>query len=800
MLARARYVRVAVERGIDGWQRGDGDDTLTYRLPEGSVVEVGRRVLVPLGRGDTVTGGYVVEVGGREMLGELAPARVKPIRAIEPTRLPASLIELATWMGQYYVCPLGMVLATMMPAAVKQGTGRRTRSLIRLASPGLMIDPMALKPVVRAAFLKLETIEASIWPMDELGLKLALGLKNLGPVNGLVQAGVLERFDEEHVRASEHAMPVEALALDQPAHTLTLTPEQRAVVDGIAPTLGTFRPYLLLGVTGSGKTEVYLRLLSEALARGQSAIMLVPEISLTPQTASRLMRSLGGPGVVAVMHSGLTASQRHAEWARAASGRARVVIGARSAIFAPLEGVGLIIVDEEHATDYKQDQLPRYQGRDVAIKRAQIEGCPIVLGSATPSMESWANATGSGAKYALWRLTKRVAVGAGVEPRMPTVRIVDLAEERRKLAQGDGGSRLHLPTLGPTLAAALRSTLEAQGQAIVLLNRRGFASHLCCASAKCGWVMLCDDCDATHVWHRSLAGGQAAPAGGFVRCHHCQAQKMLPKQCPECQSKIIHLGEGTQRVEEDLARMFPQMPEGAIVRADGDTMTSARTWFSTLSKFQAGQIRVLLGTQMLAKGHDFPNVRLVGIINADTSLMLPDFRSSERTFQLVSQVAGRAGRGEHAGLVIVQTLNPKAPAIVLASRHDYEAFASEELAIRARSNFPPCCRMARVVVRDRDRSKARGLAEALAASLREAARESQRSKTGGSQLSAELAIRVMGPMDCPIARIATYFRQAIEIYAPSAAGLSRVLQAMRRAGLMRSDGVTAIDVDPVAVM
>ncbi len=788
-LAGARFARVAVERGIDGWQRGRDDDTLTYRVPEGVHAEVGQRVGVPLGKGERGRSashpvcGFITEIGGLELLGSFAPARVKPIATIESARLTPALVELASWLASYYVCPLGMAMAAMMPAAVKHGTGRRTLSLLRLASATTTIDATTLKPAARRVLDRLRVIPGDAWPMNDLALKAAVGERTLAPINALVKAGVLERFEQSAVRTRDASSP-ESLALDQPEQSLTLTADQSAIVEGVTPTLGTFRPHVLLGVTGSGKTEVYLRLMARALERGQTALMLVPEISLTPQTAARLMRALGGPGVVAVLHSGLTASQRHAEWARASDGRARVVIGARSAVFAPLTNVGLIVVDEEHATDYKQDQLPRYHGRDVAIKRAQIESCPVILGSATPSLESWSNATGSGARFSLWRLMQRVGVG-GAMPRLPTVRIVDLAQERRRLAAGEGGARLNMPTLGPKLTAALRSTLDAGGQAMLLLNRRGFASHLCCASSRCGWVMLCDDCDAAHVWHRARADGAAAIGRGFVRCHHCQAEKLLPTACPECGSRIIHLGEGTQRVEDDLTRLLPDLGPDQIARADGDTMTSARAWFATLSKFQAGEIRVLLGTQMLAKGHDFPNVRLVGIINADTSLHLPDFRASERTFQLVAQVAGRAGRGEHAGLVVVQTMNPTAPAIVLASRHDYEGFAQGELALRRSANLPPACRMARIVVRDRDRSKAHAFAAVLADAL---------AKVAGD------GMRVVGPMDCPVARIATYFRQAIEVTAPSAVTLARALHALRRQGLMRSDATTAIDVDPVVLM
>ncbi len=839
-LATARFARVAIERGIDGWQRGQSEDTLTYRVGD-EPVEVGQRVLVPLGQGDKLVGGFVVEAGGgRELLGSLAPNKAKPIATVERARLPARLIDLATWIAEYYVCPLGMVLASMVPAAVKDNTGRRRETLLALAVTPSPDAVQALKAQAREAWARIAALPPERFPISELELKLELQARTLAPINQLLRAGFLQEVQREVVRAARGMLPLDIPIGGEADASVTLTREQETVIEGIdgcvvgqvktlAGASGSLAPgtsapsaarpfavHLLLGVTGSGKTEVYLRLLARTLERGLNALMLVPEISLTPQTAGRLMRRLGGPDVVAVLHSGLTASQRHAEWARVAAGSARIVIGARSAVFAPLERIGLIIVDEEHATDYKQDQLPRYHARDVAIKRAQIEACPIMLGSATPSLESWANATqptpGPGTetrapRFRLWRLTNRVAGGS-----LPQVQIVDLARERQTLAKapsdprGTGGTpaphsreasrksadpspvragwSAALDCIGPTLHAALADTLAQNAQAILLLNRRGFASQIACAKPSCGWVMLCDDCDAAQVWHRS----GDLPRAGVLRCHHCLAERTLPKACPQCQGRVVCLGIGTQRVEEELLAKFPVLAEGdghALARADGDSIDSARDWFQVLSDFQSGRTRVLLGTQMIAKGHDFAGVRLVGVINADTSLMLPDFRAGERTFQLVAQVAGRAGRGSENGFVIVQTFNPQDPSIVLASRHDYETFARRELEIRRRSHLPPAVRMARVVVRDRDFTKARVLADELAEAL--------------ERVGTPLGARVLGPAPCTIARIAQHHRLGIEVFAPSAAALAQTLGTLRRMGLMRSDGTTAIDVDPVSL-
>jgi primosomal protein N' (replication factor Y) len=442
-----------------------------------------------------------------------------------------------------------------------------------------------------------------------------------------------------------------------------------------------------------------------------------------------------------------------------------------------MERLGLIIVDEEHATDYKQDQLPRYNARDVAIKRGQIEGCPVLLGSATPSLESFSNATEL-SRYRLWELPERVGGG-----RLPKVEIVDLALERKALAQTGQADPRQLSPLGRRLEQSLRDTLSAGGQAILLLNRRGYSSYICCPSSQCGWVMNCDHCDAAMVLHR-WGGGAVSE---HLRCHHCLAEQLVPRQCPQCGRKTITLGAGTQRLEEDLASKFADLLEPGVSmrRVDGDTMRTARDYFDVLGRFAAGQIRLLLGTQMIAKGLDFPNVRLVGVINADTALSIPDFRAAERTFQLVSQVAGRTGRGSEPGLVIVQTMNPQEPAIRLAAGHDYVSFARHELKIRQRAGLPPASRMARIVVRDKNHDQAKARAEALAELL-------QAAMTPGS--------RLIGPAPCPIARIAGQFRFGLELIAPRAGDLNAALSRVRAQGLLKSDAGTAVDVDPVALM
>jgi primosomal protein N' (replication factor Y) len=551
------------------------------------------------------------------------------------------------------------------------------------------------------------------------------------------------------------------------------------VVEGIG--LGAFGVHLLRGVTGSGKTEVYLKVISRALDRGEGAIVLVPEIALTPQVEQWFRARLSPRGVgVAVMHSGLSASQRHAEWERAASGEARVVIGPRSAVFAPVAGLGVIVVDEEHDHSYKHEQLPRYNARDVAIKRGQIEECPVVLGSATPSMESWWNATvatpGEAPRFRLWTLRDRVGGG-----RLPEVAVVDMAEERRRLA-GEGVD-VSRRMIGPTLAAELSRVVKDGGQAILLLNRRGYASHLACVQAACGWVMKCDQCDAGMVFHKD----GRLPKGGLVRCHHCLAEQLLPKECPSCARPVGLLGAGTQRVEEELIALFGEglgLAEGrTMLRVDSDTMATAKDYAGALSRFASGEVKLLLGTQMIAKGLDFPNVRLVGVVSADVGLNMPDFRAGERAFQLVSQVAGRAGRGAAAGRVIVQTFEPENPAITLAAAHDYEAFAAQELEIRRAAGLPPAVRMARIVCREADAAEAR-----------------ERAREVAIRLKANRELTIVGPMEAPIAKIANYYRWAVEVYAATPGVLQRGLNELRKAGLLKSDSRTAVDVDPQSLM
>jgi primosomal protein N' (replication factor Y) len=756
------FVRIALERGLDH------PDGLVYASPGGAATPgIGARVEAPLGRGNTPTAGYVIEVLRDAASAGIDPARIKPMTRALGGGLPPDLVELARWMARYYCCPIGMVFASMTPAAVRKGIGVVKRKMLEPTPDARRIATTTpLPPTAADAWAKLEPIidNAALWPIDPRDLARSVGATTLGPVNRLVRAGLLQEITREVVRAAWEDQPIyEAPRFD-------LSDEQQTALDAVESTFDRFAVHLLHGVTGSGKTEVYLAAIEQVLARGESAIVLVPEISLTPQTAGRFLSRFGAQGV-AVLHSGLTQAQRNQQWSAVASGAARVIVGARSAIFAPTPGkVGLIVVDEEHDTSYKQDQLPRYHARDVAIKRAQIEGRPVLLGSATPSLESFHNATEG-------RFTLSTMLTRPGGMRLPRVIVVDLVEERRKRPW----TERHVRLLGPTLEGALRKTLADGAQAILLLNRRGFANYICCPDHRCGWVLTCDDCDATMVFHKD----RRLERGGTVRCHHCLAEKLLPASCPMCEKKASVFGLGTQRVEEELARELPELiPGDTLLRLDGDTMRAGRDYFHALERFRSGTARVLLGTQMVAKGLDFPGVRLVGVVHADTAINMPDFRAAERTFQLVSQVAGRAGRSGTPGVVIVQTLEPNSPAIRHAARHDYEGFAREELAQRREAALPPTTRMARIVVRDEDYTAASARAADLEAALRAHA----------------ATVFARGPMPCPLSRLAGKHRIAIELTAQRASDLQVALTALRNLGLVKSDEATAVDVDPVAML
>lgn len=761
------YARVAIERGLD---RMGG---LTYGADEH--VRVGQHVRVPVGRGNTPTAGYVIEVGGTEILDGYDPSKVKGIIEYTPAVMPGSLIELAKWMSAYYMCPLGMVLASVVPAAVKADIGRKRKRAIELDDAPNADQAAELTKGARRAWEAIEKLPRGVFPIEPKLLAARIGEKSVASINRLLKAGMLSETQIETIRAPKLFDVLDA----GDSGTHALTPTQQGVVDGVSESFGRFSTNLVLGITGSGKTEVYINLVRRVLERDQRALILVPEIALTPQTGGRFVQAFREAGV-AVLHSGLTKSARNQQWSLAASGDARVVIGARSAIYAPLTDLGIIIVDEEHDSSYKQDQLPRYNARDVAVKRGHLEQCPVVLGSATPSLESWHNAKSG--RYTLWSMPDRVGTGT-----LPKVKVVNmaLADERMK-APKSFGANIDF-AIGRTLANRLCETITQGHQAILLLNRRGYASVVVSSDRASGWKLECDQCDTTMVVHK----GSVRQMGGkrFVRCHHCLSEQLIPKACPISGKPLIELGVGTQRVEDEIAFRFGESL-GLVAgenyeRVDADTMNRASDYFGVLDRFRAGELKLLLGTQMIAKGLDFPNVSLVGVLSADTAMHLPDFRAEERTYQLVSQVAGRAGRGDVPGQVVVQTLNPHASSITRAARHDFVGFASDELGSRYQTGLPPFVRMVRIVVRDEQHERAESRAKEIVDMLREHGDE---------------RVHINGPMPCTITRIANFYRFEIEMMCPSPKPMQDAMQRVRAKGLLKSDSRVAIDVDPLWLM
>lgn len=646
----ASVVAVAVNANL--WGRYD------YLFPDAlGTPAVGQRVRVPFGRGNRTTLAFVTEVD--------RPRGDHPLKSIAKTLDSESpftddLWQLAAWMSQYYLTPLGMVLAAMIPSAVGRHAPKRQTVVYLNSTP----DDWPGTLGVKQRTLLDELLEARRQGVEPLSVE------NLQAHSGAGRDSIQRLLKRDLIRTESRELTLDDL--QQPDSTpsepdLQLNADQQAVLETLRPALaGGFDVHLLHGVTGSGKTEVYVRAIRQVVDAGRQAILLCPEIALATQTLQRLLPRLPR---VAVLHSGLTDAQRAFTWQQIRDGHAAVVVGPRSAIFAPTGNLGLVIVDEEHESSYKQDTAPPYHGRDVAVKRAALADAPVLMGSATPSMESWNNAqTG---KYHLLELPRRVR-----NLPMPQLQIVNL---RSDLPRGK------IELLGGTLTQRMAQTLDRQEQIILLMNRRGYASYVFCP--KCNWMLMCDDCMRPMVWHQAIQ---------LCRCHHCDRSASLPEQCPACAGKVILFGYGIQRIEDELVRKFPL---ARVARMDSDTMTSPKQFQNVLRQFADGEVDILLGTQMVAKGLDFPKVTLVGVVSADTSLAIHDFRAGERTFQLIVQVSGRAGRGQTAGQVVVQTLHGDDPAVVLAQHHEYKAFAEIEIDQRKQAHLPPFTRLVRLLVR-----------------------------------------------------------------------------------------------------
>jgi primosomal protein N' (replication factor Y) len=690
-------------------------DALTYTVPSHlPLPPVGARVVVPVGSRKTtgvVVGQPVEPPDGGTMKDVIAIVDREPL-------IPMPIVALCSWVAEYYVCGPGDALAAAMPPGSRkvdhddapQGrpprTGFRTRRVAALSTHGVSYLQAAGEAVPAGHSRPLTTKQREA--LDVLS-SVPPGL----PVSALRERGVsgdtltrlatrglvLLRTEVEDRDPFEAAAP--AAEVDP---TRVLTSEQAAAFERLSSLVdeARFKVALLRGVTGSGKTEVYLRLAEHTRRSGRQALMLVPEIALTPALAAAARAAVGAR--VAIQHSALSDGERHEQWHRMRRGEVDVVVGTRSAVFAPLPRVGLIVVDEEHDGSYKQEEAPRYNGRDVAIVRASREGAVVVLGSATPSMETFQNAATG--KYERIVLDRRV-----LDRPLADVRIVDMREE-----YASEGPDL---VISRALAAAVAERLTRREQVIVLLNRRGYATAVFCR--QCGDTFECPNCSVSLTVHLTRGGRHAprdpasARVEGRARCHYCNYSMRIPSACRKCAAPYLEqAGFGTEKVEEQLAVQFP---EARIARIDRDSIRRKGSLTALLGRFAAGELDVLVGTQMIAKGHDFPNVTLVGVISADVGLGLADFRAAERTFQLLTQVADRAGRGERAGEAIVQTLFPEHYSIRLARTQDYPAFFERELHYRRSMHYPPVVALINIVVRGRTLDEALGTAGDIARQL-----------------------------------------------------------------------------------
>jgi primosomal protein N' (replication factor Y) len=809
---------------------GPVPDPLTYALPPEwrGLVRPGMRVLVPLG-GRVVTG---CVVGLQETPPVDTPKVVLDVLDDQPALTP-DLLALTQWMAGYYLASWGETIRAALPRALQSGSvqtvtltpkgqaaaapqARTTvesriltalaqhrsvtlkqlqrqisasgvrNAIQRLASEGLV---EVVQKVTRPTFqgpteylLTLarppEEIKTALHTMERRAPQQAALLHHLlqnGPATGaelrrhmpgatqvvraLTQKGLLTSV--ERPRASRLNLASEDAFLDE--RDVTLTEAQSQALDRIQTLLhrGRFAPVLLHGVTGSGKTEVYMRAMASALAEGKQVIYLVPEIALTPQLLTRIHARFGHD--VAVLHSRLTRGERIDEWHRVHRQQAAIAIGPRSAIFAPLQRVGVIIVDEEHDPSYKQEETPRYLARDVAIMRAKLCEAVVVLGSATPSMESFSNAQQQ--RYHYLQLPDRVH-----SKDLPHVALVDLRREENRAGVGE--------VLSHPLRKAVTARLARGEQTLLFLNRRGYATFVQCHD--CGFICQCPRCSVTLTFHID---------DRLLKCHYCEFTATPPETCPTCQgTRVEYFGTGTQKVEREVRRVFPQ---ARVARLDRDATGGRHAFRDILSRLARGEIDILIGTQMITKGHDFPRITLVGVVSADVALGLPDFRAAERTFQLLTQVAGRAGRGQVPGEVMVQTFAPEHYAIQRAQGHDYHGFYAEEIAYRKRLGYPPAVRLAALRFEARDPEAVEQFCQAFVTLLRPYVRDA-----GG--------VTLLGPAPAALAKLNNRYRWHLLLKAPTTRRLHDVigqgLAALRQAAIPRNGVRLLVDVDPVNLL
>ena len=784
------------------------DRTFTYRLEEEA--PVGGRVVVPFRNAKLI--GVVTRLHD-----EPPPVEAKLVESVldrEPI-LTAELMKLGTWIAQYYLAPLGEVLRTMLPlaaevrrrtlyritgagravlfSAAEQGSSRRSRrspeeqnleySVLNYLADGSPVKSAALRHATRATAELLTGMVRKKWlsqeneaavrdarrliryavlvadarppKLNENQLTILAELAGAGgsmALPDLRRLGVPSSTLQTLIKRGLVLLEDRPAAFHVSAHAASagyeLNHAQQNALEKILAGIeqGGFNVCLLHGVTGSGKTAVYLAAMQRVSQLGRTAILLVPEIGLTPAMAAQLYAAFGRE--VALLHSQLTPDERAEQWHRIRRGEARIVVGTRSAIFAPAADLGLIIVDEEHDSSYKQEEVPRYHARDVAVMRAKINGAPVVLGSATPSLESWRNAESG--KYALIEMKERVQ-----QRPLPSVDLVDMRREFQETGQEQLFSRV--------LVEQTRATLDRGEQVIILLNRRGYSFAVLCRA--CGEKLQCENCAIALTYHRPVAAkdGQSAistPAGQRLKCHYCGYIRTVPQRCPHCDSEhLFYLGAGSQQGEERLQELFP----GArIGRMDRDTVRSRHDMERLLGHLHSGEINLLVGTQMIAKGHDIHGVTLVGVVGADYALGLPDFRAAERVFQLLTQVSGRAGRGKLSGQVLVQTYHPEHYAIQCAAQHDFQGFVRREMQYRKWMHYPPFAVLANVLIHSQHLQEAAGWALKLGRWLADGHAE---------------GVRVLGPAAAPISRIKRTYRFHLLLKAEKRQALARVLSA-----------------------
>ena len=727
-----------------------GGRAFDYEVPEVLAAVVGSRVRVPV-RMRTLLGTVIAISETTEADG------VRPIAELvgDQPALNAGLIELATWMADYYCCPLEAAMKTILPSVIRKAeAGHKVRLFAKLARE---VSDEEIAELEKKAPKQSDVLVV---------LREAAG-KPIAVADLCEQCGVAHQTIQSMVKKGWLLVEPERVERDPFAKDsfvssgkLELNEEQRAVfarvaaaVDGSADAK---KPFLLHGVTGSGKTEIYLQGIDRALELGMGAILLVPEISLTPQTVERFKSRFAATNhEVAVLHSHLSEGERHDEWHRIRDGRARIVIGARSAIFAPVEKLGIIIVDEEHENTYKQEETPRYHGRDLAVLRGHLEKCVVILGSATPSLESAYNAQIG--KYELLKLTMRVD-----DQKMPFIRIVDMRMEAKKSS----------PIISDPLSKAITERLAKKEQTILFLNRRGFSTTLLCN--KCGYVAECPNCSLSLTFHR---------AKNRIVCHMCGHLAIAPLKCPDCKDPgIKYSGTGTEKVEDTVQKFFPN---AVVKRMDADVMQKKEHYRETLGAFRAGKIDILVGTQMIAKGLHFPNVTLVGIVNADMGLHLPDFRASERTFQLITQVAGRAGRGDVTGEVVVQSYTPFHPSIQFARHHDFTGFYEQEIEWREKMVQPPFTHFVLITVRSPHEERAKLSIETLHRRLKEVLPP---------------GITLGEPSPAPLEKSHGNFRFHLALRSRAVLKLSRAIRAVLDKLPMPEDVFAVVDVDAHQLM